>query len=93
MRLNEHGQKLFLHIAPVVPERTLDLIERSLTGTEVLTDLKPTNFFRSVILNLLVGIAYYPDYVERAVEVLLKIAEHEDPKNNLAVPRSSVRPL
>jgi len=82
MRLNEHGQKLFLHIAPVVPERTLDLIERSLTGTEVLTDLKPTNFFRSVVLNLLVGIAYYPDHFERAVEVLLKIAEHEDPKNN-----------
>ena len=92
-QFNEHERQLFRYIAPVAPERTLDLIERTLTTKDLLVNLRPSDPFRLVSLNLLVGLAYYPEYFERAVEVLLQVAEHEDTENNYDSVRGKLKGL
>lgn len=91
--LNEHGRELLMHIAPVSPARALELVETSFSNPETLAALEPRDSFRSVALGILVGLAYYPEFFERAVTAMLVVADHEDPGNNYDSVRSKLKGL
>ncbi|MDA4845744.1 hypothetical protein [Hoeflea poritis] len=91
--LNEHGRQLLMHIAPVSPNRALELVEASFASPQVLSALGPRDSFRSIALNILVGLAYYPEFFDRAVAALLLVAEQEDPDNNYDSVRNKLKDL
>lgn len=91
--LNEHGRELLMHIAPVSPARALELVEATFANPKTLASFEPRDSFRSVALRILVGLAYYPEFFERAVAALLVVADHEDSDNNYDSVRGKLKGL
>ncbi|WP_374428722.1 hypothetical protein [Tabrizicola sp.] len=80
--LDDRKARILDYVAPVCPEALLDRIELELMapgfgGLEVRSNPR-----RTTILRMLVALAYEPIAFDRCVNLLLRIAHHEDPANN-----------
>lgn len=82
VNLNEEAAEMFLRVAPVAPEAVLSLIEQQLDAHGVEKLFGKYNPRRSTVLNLLSGMAYEPEFFERAIKLLLNIAIEEASDKN-----------
>ena len=83
---NDLGMDVFRNVAPVSPEKTLEMIERAADGADgaKFTSRKNTHHHRFV--KLLRQLAYDPDLFDRSVEIICRFAlsEKADERDNSA---------
>lgn len=80
-QLNELGRKLFINLAPLVPDKVLVAMERALSsgnGANFVLRHKHSVHEWSTLLRHL---AYQPESFDRAAPLLLTLAEHEEVNN------------
>ena len=80
-QLNELGRRLFINLAPLVPDKVLVAMERALSSDNaanfVLTHKHSVREWSTLLRHL----AYQPESFERAAPLLLTLAEHEESSN------------
>ena len=80
-RLNELGRKLFINLAPLVPEKVLAAVERSLDGGAIADFMLQHKHHVREWSTLLRHLAYQPPLFDRAALLLIALAEHEEGNN------------
>lgn len=80
--LNDSQARILDYIAPVCPDLLLDRIEAEIMAAGFVGLEGRHNPRRTTILKMLVSLAYEPHAFERCVNLLMRIAQHEDPANN-----------
>lgn len=80
--LNELGINLFINIAPIVPELTLQAIERVLESESSQRFFSRENDYYIQFTRLLRSLAYDKELFERSVEILCLFALSESPQEN-----------
>lgn len=88
--LDDEKAKVLDYVAPVRPELLLDRIEAEILDPEFSGMAVHHNSRRSTILNMLVSLAYDPEAFNRCVNLLLRIAEQEDPANSYDAVRDMI---
>lgn len=72
------GMRVFENIAPVCPEDTLRAMERASEGTSAEKFISRSNSHRPEFVHLLRAIAFEPEFFERCVLILVRIALAEE---------------
>lgn len=80
--LDDDRARILDYVAPVCPELLLDRIEADINVPDFIGLAVGGDSRRTTILKMLVSLAYEPHTFDRCLNLLLKIAQHEDPKNN-----------
>lgn len=88
--LDENGSRILDYIGPVAPEALLDRIEAELTAPDFQGMEPKHNPRRTTILNLLQSLAYEAHAFERCMELLIRVADHEDENNNYDAVRDKI---
>jgi len=80
--LNAFGMEIFKNIAPVSPDKTLEVIERAANGDEgsQFTSRENAHFYEFV--RLLRHLAYDPELFDRSVNLICRYALSEKPEEN-----------
>lgn len=81
LNLNEERVKLLEYVAPVVPELLLNRIEIEITDPEFAGFTVHTNHRRTMLLSILLSLAYEPEAFERCIILLMIIASQEESTN------------
>lgn len=80
-QLNELGCKLFINLAPLVPEKILVAMERALSADNAANFALRHRHWVHEWITLLRHLAYQPESFDRAASLLLTLAEHEEGNN------------
>ena len=76
-QLNDLGRKLFINLAPLVPDKVLAAMERALDERNAADFVLRQQYSLNGWSTLLRHLAYQPQSFERAAQLLLTLAEHE----------------
>lgn len=76
--LNELGRKLFINLAPLVPDKVLASLERGLSPENAERFVLRHKYSLHEWCTLLRHLAYQPEAFDRAAHLLLTLAEHEE---------------
>jgi hypothetical protein len=77
-QLSELGRKLFINLAPLVPDKVLVAMERALSADNAANFVLRHKHSVHEWSTLLRHLAYQPDSFDRAALLLLTLAEHEE---------------
>jgi len=80
-QLNELGRKLFINLAPLVPDKVLAAMERALSADKAADFVLRHRHSVHEWSTLLRHLAYQPESFDRAALLLLTLAEHEEGNN------------
>lgn len=80
--LDDREARILDYVAPVCPDLLLDRIELELMAPGFGGLEARSNPRRTTILNLLVALAYEPRAFDRCVNLLLRVAQFDDPEND-----------
>ncbi|MEP7295234.1 MAG: hypothetical protein ABI702_03535 [Burkholderiales bacterium] len=80
-QLNELGRKLFINLAPLVPDKVLAGMERALSSCSAANFVLRHKHSMHEWSTLLRHLAYQPESFDRAAALLLTLAEHEESNN------------
>lgn len=80
-QLNELGRKLFINLAPLVPDKVLVAMERAVSANNAANFVLRHKDSMHEWSTLLRHLAYQPGSFDRAAPLLLTLAEHEEGNN------------
>jgi hypothetical protein len=83
---NDFGMDVFRNVAPVTPEKTIEMIERAADGADGAKFSSRENGHHDVYVRLLRHLAYDPGLFDRSVEIMCRfaLAEKADERDNSA---------